>query len=85
MKSDIYKPIECGLHSEYELAIMHGRTLKLKWQDENGKYHYEHLIPVDIKTRNQQEFLIANDTNDVIYEIRLDRIILSDVREQNQD
>jgi len=83
MSSDNYKPIECGLHSEYELAIMHGLTLHLSWQDENGKVHTEKLKPVDIETREQKEFLIASDINHVIYEIRLDRIIQSDVREQN--
>ncbi len=83
MSSDNYKPIECGLHSEYELAIMHGRTLQLQWQNENGKVLTEKLKPVDIEIRNQQEFLIARDTNHMIYEIRLDRIIQSDVHEQN--
>jgi Rho-binding antiterminator len=81
MSSDNYKPIDCGLHSEYELAIMHGRTLKLKWLDENGNVLTEKLKPLDIETRDQQEFLIASNTNDILYKIRLDRIIRSDLNE----
>jgi len=84
MSSDIYQPISCSLHSEYELAIMHGRILKLKWHDENGEVLSKKLKPVEIKTRDKQEFLVAWDVNNVIYEIRLDKIIHSDVSEKNQ-
>lgn len=74
-QTEPYVPVDCGLHSEYELAIMQRQLLTLRWQDENGTLHDASLLPVDLLTRDSQEFLIAHDKNNIRYEIRLDRII----------
>ena len=34
-----YIPIACKLHSEYELAIMQGRSLRLSWRDAQQARH----------------------------------------------
>lgn len=52
-----YHPIECGLHSEYELAIMRGQRVRLSWSDEAGENYTEVLIPLDLIARQGEEFL----------------------------
>lgn len=72
--NDNYIPVECGLHSEFELAIMHHTKLKLSWQDDEGTEHTEIIEPLDLVTRKQQEFLVIKRTGPVTEEIRLDKI-----------
>lgn len=70
-----YTPIECGLHSEYELAIMHKTKSILHWIDANNDKRIATVIPVDLFIRNKREYLkLTTDTNDIL-EIRLDKII----------
>ena len=69
-----YTPIECGLHSEYELAIMHREVLRLRWQDEHLQVHTESVTPLDLVTRDGAEFLLALGRDGVTHQIRLDRI-----------
>ena len=69
-----YRPIDCGLHSEYELAIMHARKLRLSWYDHTGAKHIELLVPTDLRTRNGEEFMVALSAGGKELEIRLDRI-----------
>ena len=80
-----YTPIACGLHSAYELAIMHKRLLQLAWRDQNNNVIHKRLLPLDISTREHAEFLLARDDNGVVYEIRLDRILQSDVEQTGND
>ena len=72
---DLYTPIECGLHSEYELAIMHKSKLQLRWLDAMGVEHSETIEPVDLCSRNKEEFLKILTTDNKVLEIRLDKII----------
>ena len=73
---DEYKPIACGLYSEYEVAIMHRETLRLRWRDAGGMDHIDRVMPTDLQTRNHCEYLIATDcADDSRLEIRLDHII----------
>jgi Rho-binding antiterminator len=69
-----YTPIDCGLYSEYELAILHRKRLRILWQEPNGKAHLELLEPKDLKTRNHEEFLIAENMKGQRLELRLDHI-----------
>lgn len=73
---DSYQAIPCAEYSQYELWIMHDQTLQLAWRDEQGQEHIGLLQPLDLQTRDRQEFLIAMPLkrDDVLY-IRLDRII----------
>ncbi len=70
-----YTPIDCSLHSEYELAIMHGTRLQVSWRDAEGSLRIEVLVPVDLRTRQGEEFLAAIDHVGNEREIRLDRIM----------
>lgn len=73
---DDYRPIDCGLYSEYEVAIMHCETLRLRWRDSKGMDHIDRVVPTDLQTRNHCEYLIATDcADDSRLDIRLDRII----------
>lgn len=70
-----YTPIDCGLYSEYELAIMHRERLRMHWRDEQGTDHLETLRPTDLQTHEHQEFMYAvTDAGDERC-IRLDRIL----------
>ena len=69
-----YSPIDCGLHSEYELAIMHARKLRISWHDAAGAKHIELLVPTDLCTRNGEEFMLALNAGGEGLEIRLDHI-----------
>lgn len=78
---DPYKPIACGLYSEYELAIMRRIPLRLAWMGVSGQHHIGSLLPLDLYTRERVEYLMARDNQGQHHEIRLDRIISSDVQE----
>ncbi len=68
-----YRPVSCALHSEFELAIMHGRRMKLKWHDEDGAVQEAVVRPVDLVTKNHEEFLVVEHEGERRM-IRLDRI-----------
>ena len=74
MEPTDYKPIDCSLYSEYELAIMQGTRLQLSWRDAVGTSRIEVLVPVDLRTRQGEEFLVTIDHTGFEREIRLDRI-----------
>lgn len=71
---ETYTPIDCGVYSEYELAIMHRRTMRLHWQDEDGGEHVESVMPRDLKTEEKREYLIAERDDGGTLKLRLDRI-----------
>jgi Rho-binding antiterminator len=75
MKPTDYTPIDCSLYSEYELAIMHGNRLQVSWRDAEGPPRIEVLVPVDLHTRQGEEFLLVIDHLGAEQEIRLDRIL----------
>lgn len=76
-----YTPIACGTYSEYELAIMRRVSLRLGWLDEQGQQHIGLVQPMDIYSRDRVEYLRVRDINHTQHEIRLDRIISSNVQE----
>ena len=78
---DPYTPITCGLHSEYELAIMRRVSLRLGWRDAYGQQHIGNVLPLDLYARRQVEYLMARATDGQQHEIRLDKINRSNVRE----
>ncbi len=76
MNSKAYKPVSCALHSELELAIMHGSRLQIQCTNSATLT----LTPRDIIIRSiaahehKGEFLIGNDVSGRTVEIRLDKI-----------
>jgi Rho-binding antiterminator len=75
MEPTDYTPIDCGSYSEYELAIMHGKRLRVSWRDAEGPPRIEVLVPVDLRTRQGEEYLVAINHLGAEREIRLDRIL----------
>jgi Rho-binding antiterminator len=69
-----YKPIACGLHENYQYAVIKGRLLDLSWQADDGALHQGRLLPVDVYTREGAEYLSAETREGEALEIRLDRI-----------
>ena len=72
-----YKPIDCGLYSEYEVAILLRSRLRLSWRDSKENVHIEGLTPNDLRTRKGEEFLVVTGQDGGQQEIRLDRILHS--------
>lgn len=72
MNKKDYVPVSCDMHSELELTIMHGQQIQCHWQDAFEEKRAT-ISPVDIITRNSEEFLSAR-VFDQLIEIRLDRI-----------
>lgn len=68
-----YRPIPCALYSEYEVAILHRERLHLTWCADNVVYN-QRVLPLDLRTRNREEFLICRTENGEPLEIRLDNI-----------
>ena len=69
-----YVPIDCGLHSRYELAIMQRQRLQLSWTTDSLPVIACSVIAEDIYTQAGQEFLRVRDGKDREHTIRLDRI-----------
>lgn len=73
-----YTPIDCALYSEYELAIVQRKRLRISWTDPNGQTCIEVFTPLDLLTRDHAEYLIASRVDEQRIELRLDRIIRSE-------
>jgi Rho-binding antiterminator len=73
--TDKYEPIECGLHSEYELAIMHQIKVMLSWQETGKTTQTEEVKPINMIVRDKQEFIKVRTNNNKDIEIRLDNIV----------
>jgi transcriptional antiterminator Rof (Rho-off) len=70
-----YRIIDCDLHDLYEIAILRRRKLLLNWRDPDGMSHLEMVLPMDIRTRPEGEFLISLRPDGRRAEIRLDTIL----------
>lgn len=73
-----YTPIDCAQYSEYELAILQGRRLRISWTDTHGQACVDVLTPQDLVTRDHAEFLVGKLADGQTRELRLDRIIRSE-------
>ncbi|MEJ2317652.1 MAG: transcriptional antiterminator, Rof [Gammaproteobacteria bacterium] len=69
-----YKPVSCDAHSRYELAVMQRTAALVRWQEEDA-IREARLVPLDVETKNREEFLIAEDPGQKKLRIRLDRIL----------
>lgn len=73
-KTDIYQPVSCDVHSQYELAIMHKNQLQLSWFIKGEIITEQNIVPLDVQTKNKAEYLIAKSSNGENLCIRLDHI-----------
>ena len=71
---DAYKPIPCAAYDTYEIAIMHGKHLRLVWKDESNQHNINVVKPLDLQTLEGVEFLIARTEEGKILHVRLDHI-----------
>lgn len=67
-----YQPIDCGLHSKLELAIMHGSVIPVRIHRPDEEASQQHIKPLDLVTRNQEEYLLFEDEEGREVELRLD-------------
>ena len=82
--SDHYQTVSCAMHSELELAIMHGKHLMIYYQEPTSDFEegtFEELSiemkPHDVVTRGEVgkgEYLLGSENSGKPIEIRLDRI-----------
>lgn len=79
---DNYTPIDCGVYSEYEMAIMHRRRMRLHWQGQDGIDHIENVMPQDLQTRDKCEYLIAERQDGSTLQLRLDHILRAAVADK---
>src|SRR5690606_23484249 len=68
-----YRPISCDVYSELEVAILHRTPLRLAWRDGDID-HARVVLPVDLETREHQEFLHGRLESGEPVTLRLDRI-----------
>lgn len=73
-----YQPVSCAMHSELELAIMHGKHLCIRLKQPDSSTLSE-IKPYDICCRKNSdklngEYLLATGQSGLDIEIRLDNI-----------
>ena len=69
-----YRRISCQRYAELEVAIVHQLPLRMAWHTPDGGCHIEQLRPCDLRSREHEEFLLAENSRGDAIEIRLDRI-----------
>ena len=71
-----YIPITCTLHDEYEISIMQGKYLNIRWLDSAGSCHTNKVLPKDILAKDKEEFLVVDTQDAKALRIRLDMITI---------
>jgi transcriptional antiterminator Rof (Rho-off) len=74
LESQVYTPIACGLHDNYQLAAMRRAPLDLRWMTEAGEFNTARLTILDVCTHDGGEYLYAESSSGEPHKIRLDRI-----------
>ena len=69
-----YQPIACGLHEQYQYAVIKKRRLDLVWIDEAGERFRVVGLPQDVFTSNKAEYLRVETDDKRSIDIRLDLI-----------
>jgi len=68
-----YVPVDCDMHSRYELACLRRKPVHLTWIAENVVYD-QSVIPLDVRTESHAEYLIVRLASAEERRIRLDHI-----------
>ncbi len=69
-----YVPIACSEHERLEFAVLRRQKLVLRVQDESGNACTLTVLPTDVATREQAEWLTYRDDSGAEGVVRLDRI-----------
>ena len=74
-----YIPVPCEIYGNYELAILRRSQMRFCWRGSNDLVRIEAGVPVNIRSRNQGEYLVLRNLSGTLLVIRLDRIIRSNL------
>ncbi len=69
-----YLPIPCIEHERLEFAVLRRQKLALKLRDETGAAITLIVLPTDVATRDQAEWLTYREASGQVGVVRLDRI-----------
>jgi len=69
-----YTSIACIEHERLEFAVLRRQKLLLRLRDETGNIQTLTVLPTDVATREQAEWLTYRDDSGAIGVVRLDRI-----------
>lgn len=69
-----YRPIPCIEHERLEFAVLRRQKLVLTLRDETGAAITLLVLPTDVATRDQAEWLTYREASGVVGVVRLDRI-----------
>jgi transcriptional antiterminator Rof (Rho-off) len=72
-----YKPIACQIYDRYEIAILRHAKLRLVWHEDN--VIYDRIVnPLNLETRQGEEFLVFATSEGEMRCARLDLITRAD-------
>lgn len=74
-----YKPIACWTYDQYEIAILKHRKLRLVWHEDNVLYD-RIVTPLNLETRQGEEFLVFATPEGDSRRVRLDHIRRADAQ-----
>ena len=69
-----YTPVPCKMYGMYELAIVKDCPLRISWLGAQGLFHIESVTVIDVRIRNDAEFLVCKNRLGQGRVLRLDRI-----------
>jgi Rho-binding antiterminator len=69
-----YVPIACIEHERLEFAVLRRQKLALQIQDASGNVYSMTVLPTDVATSNQAEWLSYREESGAVGIVRLDRI-----------
>lgn len=69
-----YVSIACIEHERLEFAVLRRQKLLLRLLDESGLEQTLTVLPTDVATRDQAEWLTYRDDSGAVGVVRLDRI-----------
>jgi Rho-binding antiterminator len=75
LQPDGYVSISCIEHERLEFAVLRRQKLRLSLRDESGNPRTLNLLPTDVFTRDQAEWLSYVEDSGVLGIVRLDRIV----------
>jgi Rho-binding antiterminator len=70
-----YKPVSCELYAQFEHWIVRRQRLRVAWLEDTRRAHVESLQPLDLRTREHAEYLVARRSGGGRVELRLDHIV----------
>lgn len=75
---DEYVSIPCAAHERLEFAVLRRQKLRLRLRGESGADQILIVLPTDVATRDQAEWLSYRDESGKPGLVRLDHILAAD-------